>query len=185
MAEPDLLARLAAMEAREAIRDRLHVYCRAIDRRDPSLLKQVYWPDAQVEYGMFKGAAYEFAELFTGWFEAGGVGNTAHLLANVTIALDGDTALCESYLHAHHRVRREDGGLFDSVFGGRYHDRFERRGGLWRMTFRRLVFDWFREYPDTGDWAVGSIGVTSANAVIGAPGEDIWPELIAALRRHA
>lgn len=185
MSDSDLLARLDAVEARDAIRDRLHIYCRAIDRRDPSLLKQVYWPEAQVEYGMFKGSAYEFADLFSGWFEAGGVGNTAHLLANATIAVQGESALCESYLHAHHRVRREDGSLFDSVFGGRYHDCFERRHGVWRIGFRRLVFDWFREYPDTGDWTTGSLGVTSANAVIGAPGEDVWPELNAALRRTA
>jgi len=181
MTDKALLLRLDRIESVEAIRARLHVYCRGVDRRDPDLIRAAFWPDAKVEYGMYTGNGHEFSNSICGTFAEGGVDNTAHLLGNVTIAVDGDTAHSEAYLHAHHRVRRPDGTYFDSIFGGRYHDRFERRNGIWRIIFRRLVFDWFRNFPDTGDWTVGEFGVSRATATIGGPGKDIWPELNAAL----
>lgn len=158
--------------ARADITDRLHLYCRGVDRRDSALLRSIFWPDSKVEYGMFAGGGIEFSDALPGWFADGGVGVSTHMLGNILIALDGDVAFAESYLHASHRIRQETGVEFDAVFGGRYQDRFERRGGVWRIAFRRLVFDWFREYPDTGDWAVGSMGVNAANAVLGRIGAD-------------
>jgi hypothetical protein len=179
--DDELRQRIEALEAKDAIRSCLHLYCRGIDRRAPEIVRQVFWEDATVEYGMFAGTAVEFATSISSWFEAGGVGNTAHLLGNITIALDGSIAYTEAYLHAHHRLTNAKGTYYDSVFGGRYHDRFECRDGRWRIAFRRLVFDWFRDYPDTGDWDIGSMGVNRANATIGAPGLDVLPELNAAL----
>lgn len=177
----DLLLRLERLEAESAISAALHLYCRGIDRRDSAIVSNVFWPDAMVEYGMFTGSALEFANSIVGWFESGGVHNTSHLIGSVSISIDGELAFSEAYLHAHHRLTSADGKLYDSVIGGRYHDRFERRDGKWRIISRRLVFDWFREFPDTGDWDVGSMGVNRANATIGQPGLDPWPELNRAL----
>lgn len=185
MIDGELRSRIEVLEAESAIRNCLHLYCRGIDRRVPEIVHQVFWDDATVEYGMFAGTALEFADSISGWFEAGGVGNTAHLIGNVTIALDGAIAYTEAYLHAHHRLTNADGVHHDSVFGGRYHDRFECRDGRWRIAFRRLVFDWFRDYPDTGDWDIGSMGVNRANATIGAPGTDNLPELNSVLLGRA
>jgi SnoaL-like domain len=177
---------LDQLTARAAITQRLHLYCRGVDRRDPDLLTSSFWSDSKMEFGMFSGGGQEFAQSLCGWFEAGGVGLTSHMLGNVVIAVEGGIAFSECYLHAVHRLRRADGGEFDSAVGGRYQDRFERRDGVWRIAFRRLVFDWFREYPDTGDWTTGTMGVTAANAVLGAAGADKpWPEHEAALSRLA
>jgi hypothetical protein len=175
--------RIALLEDEQAIRNRLHLYCRGVDRREPEILREIFWSDSQVEYGMFVGNGFDFADALCGWFDEGGVGNTSHLLGNVTIALDGDSALSEAYLHAHHRLTDANGKCYDSVFGCRYHDRFERRDGIWRISFRRLVFDWFRDFPDTGDWDIGAMGVSRANATIGSPQSDVWPELNEALRK--
>ncbi len=177
---------LDQLTAQAEITRRLHLYCRGVDRRDPALLASTFWPDSEVEFGMFSGGGHEFARSLCGWFEAGGVGLTTHMLGNIVIAVEGESAFSESYLHASHRLRRADGGEFDSVVGGRYQDRFERRGGVWRIAFRRLVFDWFREYPDTGNWTTGTMGVTAANAILGGAGADKhWPEHDAALARLA
>jgi hypothetical protein len=177
-----LEARIALLEDEREIRNLLHLYCRGVDRREPELLRQVFWEDSQVEYGMYTGNGLDFANALCGWFDDGGVANTSHLLGNVTIALEGDRAFSEAYLHAHHRLTDAQGNYYDSVFGCRYHDLLERRAGVWRIAMRRLVFDWFRDFPDTGDWVTGSMGVNRGNATIGAPQADAWPELNAALR---
>jgi len=179
-------AELDRLIARAEITDRLHLYCRGVDRRDPELLLASFWPDSKVEFGMFSGGGQEFARSLVGWFADGGVGVTAHMLGNVVIAFDGEAAFTECYLHATHRLRGEDGTEFDSIFGGRYQDRFERRDGVWRIALRRLVFDWFREHPDSGDWSVGSMGVNAGNAVLGRAGADAgWDDHHAALGRLA
>jgi hypothetical protein len=174
--------RLALIEDERDIRNCLHLYCRGVDRRQPEILRELFWEDSKVEYGMFEGNGLDFANDLCGWFDAGGVHNTCHLLGNVIISLDGSQAFSEAYLHAHHRLTNASGEFYDSVFGCRYHDRFERRDGRWKIAFRRLVFDWFRDFPDTGDWEAGSMGVSRANATIGAPGGDVWPELNDMLR---
>jgi hypothetical protein len=172
-----LEARIARIEDEREIRNCLHLYCRGVDRRQPEILRELFWEDSKVEYGMFEGNGLEFANVVSSWFEEGGVHNTSHLLGNVTIALDGDRAFSEAYLNAHHRLTNAEGDFYDSIFGCRYQDRFERRDGTWKIAFRRLVFDWFRDFQDTGDWDAGSMGVNRANATIGAPQSDVWPDL--------
>ena len=86
----------------------------------------------------------------------------------VTMEIDGDVAHTESYLFAYHRVKgdpqktREVFGPsylersgFDAskaqndfLFGGRYVDRLEKRGGEWRISRRDYVLDWSHPLPD-------------------------------------
>jgi hypothetical protein len=183
MIDQDVIERLATIEAESAIRTRLTLYCRGIDRRDETILGTIFWPESQVEYGVFAGSGQEFATSICGWLTAGGVELTAHHLGNIAIAIDGAKATSESYLQAYHRVRRPNGSVFDSLIGGRYQDRLECRDGIWRIAFRRLVFDWFREFEGTGDWAIGSVGVTSEAATIGTAGPDCWADLNVAMQR--
>lgn len=178
----NLEQRLGAIESREAIRARLLAYCRGIDRRDTDLVLATFWPDSQVEYGIFNGGGEEFARSICGWLGDSGCDRTSHQLGNISIAVTGDSAISESYLTAYHRIRGEGGVLFDCIIGARYHDRFERREGMWRISFRRLVYDWFRTFPDSGSWDVGAMGVTSGIATIGAASLDVWPELNEAMR---
>lgn len=185
MSEASIEQRLRRIEAGEAIRERLHGYCRGIDRRQPDLVKASFWPEAGVEYGIFNGNGHAFADVICDSLAAGGCEATHHQLGNVLLEIDGHTAISEAYLTAWHRLRREDGSAHDCVFGARYQDRLECRGGVWRIAFRRLVYDWVRNYPDTADWSVGALGVTSAVATIGDGREDDWGELNAALRRVA
>jgi hypothetical protein len=185
VSDQDINRRLARIEAESAITARLTLYCRGIDRRDELILSTIFWPDSQVEYGVYAGSGQEFAASICGWLADGGVELTAHLVGNIAVAIQDQTATSETYLQAYHRIRRPDGSVFDSLIGGRYQDRFECRDGEWRIAFRRLVFDWFREFEGTGDWAVGSVGVTSAAAMIGTAGPDSWAELNAELQRAA
>ena len=174
MNDASILDRLDRLESSEAIRRKLHLYCRGIDRRDAEILRQTFWPGSRTEYGVFAGDGLEFANQICGWMDDGGFAPTQHMLGNVALTLDGDVAHTESYLQAFHHLRREDGTIYDWIVGGRYQDRFERRDGEWRISFRRLIFEWYRDWPDTRDWADGLMGINNDTAAIGKRAPDDW-----------
>ena len=127
-----------ALGQREAIRDILYTHSRGLDRLDPDLLKQAYWPDAEVDYGAFKGGAHQFADIISpalsSQFEL-----TQHLLGQTLIALDGDKASTETYVYARHLLL---GAEQELAFAGRYLDQLECRDGHWKICHRRVVMDW-------------------------------------------
>ena len=63
---------------------------------------------------------------------------TLHTLTNVRIELDGELARCESYVVAYHWRERETGTELETA-GGRYVDRFERRGGEWKIAHEAIA----------------------------------------------
>jgi hypothetical protein len=141
---------------REAIRDCLCRYSRAIDRCDMKLLKTVYWPGAKDHHTGFEGTAEEFIE----WAEPrlNAMAHNVHMLGNILIDLHGDKAAVESYLWS---VAVLSSGPVREIFvSGRYLDRFERRNGEWRIAERMVVHDWFQENATTGDWSKGPFGMT-------------------------
>ncbi len=145
---------------REAIRDCLYRYARGIDRVDEAMLRSVYWSDATDDHaGMFSGPAGEFIAQMMRDLPA--FGDTMHVMANILIRLDGDSAKVESYVYAIHRIQI-DGAMRDVIGAGRYLDRFERRVDEWRIAARVVTTDWFREFPDSGDWAIGPLGLGDA-----------------------
>jgi SnoaL-like domain len=135
----DTDARLADMLAKQDIHDALMRYCRGIDRCDAELLESVYHPDAIDDHGTFVGKASEFIPwVIKGLREEYLM--TTHAVSNVLIEVEGDTGWAESYVNSWHLCER-DGKLFEWTFSGRYVDRFERRGGQWKIAHRVTVFD--------------------------------------------
>jgi hypothetical protein len=47
----------------------------------------------------------------------------------------------------------------DTVIGGRYLDRLEKRGGEWRIAGRTMLYDWFRDFGVSVDWSQGVMGL--------------------------
>jgi hypothetical protein len=143
---------------REAIRDCLTRYARANDRCDEALLKSVFWPDAITEYeGFFAGPVGEYIEksiMATSQL----MEQTAHLLGNMLIEINGNSAAAECYVFAFHRLPGV-GGPQDLLLGGRYLDQLEKRADRWRIRQRTLICDWFREFADSADWAKGFFGL--------------------------
>ena len=84
---------------------------------------------------------------------------TQHLVGNLLIEVDGDTAWSEAYWTAYHRIAKgkesdmgflaeHDTSIDEDVFvSGRYIDRFERRNGEWKIAKRQGVHDWIRFEP--------------------------------------
>lgn len=124
------------------LRDLALRYARAIDRRDRELLLSCYHEDAIDHHGtMFRDGPIAYAD----WqpevmapFEL-----TAHYLMNTDYRLDGDRAEGELYFIAYHRTHAQP--RKEAIVGGRYHDRYERRAGEWRIAHRTIVWDFARE----------------------------------------
>jgi hypothetical protein len=123
---------------REAIREVLATHSRGLDRGEAGLLKSAYWPEAEVDYGSFKGEAHQFAEL-VGPALAGAYELTQHLLGQTFIALEDNRARTESYVYARHLLQ---GAGEELAFAGRYLDQFELRDGRWKILHRQVVMDW-------------------------------------------
>jgi hypothetical protein len=123
-----------------AIRKVLATYAKAIDRGDLELLATCYFDDAQEDRGRFKGSIPEFLA----WLgkTLAGFDSCWHLLGEPWIELDGDVGHAETPCLGHHRLREPaPGGERDRLIPCRYLDRFERRGGEWRIASRRTVYE--------------------------------------------
>jgi hypothetical protein len=131
---------LAEMANRLAIQDVLVKHSRGVDRADGALLKTAYWPDAEVAYGGFNGAAHQFCENLPKAIRQ--YAATQHRVTNVAIDFHGDDAVVESYVTAYH-YRATDAHEDDTelTYLGRYVDHMQRRDNHWKISFRCVVID--------------------------------------------
>ena len=150
---PGAVPTVEMLLARSAITALLSHHSRALDRLDAEGLKSVYWPDARVDYGGFKGLAHDFADMVMGALQSQ-YELTQHRVSNtVSTFATSETAATESYVFAKHLLLE---GRSEMVFSGRYLDRFECRGGEWKMSFRRVVMDWSRRLAVIDERSSGS-----------------------------
>ncbi|AVS83486.1 hypothetical protein C8239_00885 [Paracidovorax avenae] len=145
-------SRLAALEAgcraladKDAIRECLYRYCRGIDRCDAEALRSAYWPDATDRHGPYQGSAAGFIAWALDKLPS--AGRMVHLLGNIAVDLHGNQAAVESYFQAFQAGTDAQGRGTETFLCGRYIDRFERRGGEWRVAARTVVYDWIRDMP--------------------------------------
>ncbi|QXQ07126.1 nuclear transport factor 2 family protein [Sphingosinicellaceae bacterium] len=126
-------------------------YMRAQDRLEPALHRSVFHDDATTDYGSFKGSADEFVAFAQGVLTPHR--SNHHMIGQVDIDFEGDTAFGEVYFQAFHRVVGDDGAEQDLWVSGRYVDRYERRAGAWKIAHRSELVDWLRSEP-AGDAAL-------------------------------
>ena len=131
---------LEELADRLAIHDVLAKHSRGVDRAEEATLKSAYWPDATVAYGGFNGAAHEFCEGLPANIRK--YAATQHSVTNVCIDFRGDEARVESYVTAYHYLAVEGGQDTEMTFLGRYLDRMEKRGDVWKIRHRSVVMDW-------------------------------------------
>lgn len=166
---------------REIIKDCILRYFHGIDRCDKKVISSVFWSDAIVDYGLFKGSCLDFIDNVIPHLEA--MTRTQHIAGNILIRIDKNAALTETYLHAYHQISAVDSNsLEDIIMGGRYFDHLEKRNGEWRITNRLLIYDWLEVKASQGDWSVGALGLNNKTASIGSRGaQDRSSEISAAL----
>lgn len=129
--------RLAQLLDKQEIGEALARFSRGIDRLDREICLSAFHEDAEMAAGPFVGSAAECADWAFPMHEQGQI-LTHHALLNTTIDLDGDTAHVETYYLF--VARNKDESLMQA--GGRYIDRFERRGGAWKIALRTNAIEW-------------------------------------------
>jgi SnoaL-like domain len=128
--------------SKEAIRECIYRINRGMDRIDRELMLSGFHPDAQirwgsadpVELGAFIEAAIKIQYTTS---------RVQHLVGNILIQLQGDSAEVESYEIARHLTPFGEEKK-DLIIASRYIDRFSRREGAWRIERRDKVVDWIR-----------------------------------------
>lgn len=130
-------ARLQALVDRQEIYDCLVRICRGTDRFDRDAFLSGFHPDARIQSGSYAGGP---EEIYAGGAAAHDESTkfTLHCLSSHACAIDGDSAHAETtYLY---NANNRDGTNWSAA--GRYLDRFERRGGAWRIAFRCITVEW-------------------------------------------
>lgn len=144
MREAGKVPSLAEVADRLAIQDVLAQHSRGVDRADEAILKSAYWPDAEVAYGGFNGPAHEFCAMLPGAIKR--YAATQHTITNLSIDLRGADARVETYVTAYHYLAAEVGDT-EMTYLGRYLDRMQKRGDVWKILHRQVVMDWNQNAP--------------------------------------
>jgi len=139
---------------RAQITDVLHRYCRAADRLDFELLRDVYHADAIDEHGIYVGGPEGMVE----WVRERhkGISFSMHMVSNIIIEFaEADVAITETYyfMVQHYPAEKDAsanvpigesnkaGVAMDVTAYGRYVDRFTRRNGVWKIEHRWCIAD--------------------------------------------
>lgn len=140
-ATKDLEEQVRRLIDHEEIRQAMYSYARGVDRNDADLLRAAYHSDAWDDHGNFQGGPEDVVKTIRS--HAAEIPSSMHHIGNILIDLAGDVANVESYFVSYHQ-RNLEGKAFTRTRAGRYIDRFERRGGQWRIARRMVIDDWSR-----------------------------------------
>lgn len=133
--------RLAELDDMQAIRDQQVRYGRALDWDDEALLAEVFWPEADIDYGFFCGRGDEFVRVLTTISRESGC-RPWHAISGQSVTLTGAaSARAECYFVGASTQLTVAGDTEIQFLGGRYLDEFEKRGGEWRVSKRVLICD--------------------------------------------
>ena len=106
---------------------------------DQDVLLSMFWPGAIDEHGVYTGSIEGYVE----WLKENHRPEDSWMHHNTTqrIEVEGDQAWTETYCIATNRTAARDGNpAVDRVVRVRYCDRFEKRGGEWRIAHRKVVY---------------------------------------------
>lgn len=139
----DTQARLLQLLDKQDISECLLRYTRGMDRLDRELLLSAYHPDAVDHHGDLCRSPTGFWEFYSDWHRQYNLAHH-HSISNSTIELDGESAHVETYW-LFQAVNIDDS---TTLHGGRYIDRFEKRGGQWKIAARACIMEWHGKLGD-------------------------------------
>ena len=145
--------------AKFEIQQLVYKYCRAIDRRDMSLLATLYAENSTDEHGgMFTGSGAEYVEWVGKALE--NVEHTSHQVFNHLIELDpndSNYAEGEVYTFNVHIVTGENGEQVNLSTGSRYLDKYIKTDQGWQFLHRKTVADYTVTLPVPAGELVNSL----------------------------
>lgn len=128
---------------KEAIRDQIYTYCRALDRIDNELGYSVFAEDAKVDYGpTYKGTGKGFIDMMLKQHRR--MVSTHHMMTNILIKFneDGTKAASETYMYAACKYKNKAGKASFTVEARcRDIDKWEKRDGKWVIVERIVAGD--------------------------------------------
>jgi ketosteroid isomerase-like protein len=135
---------------REAIRDLVLCYSRAIDRKDIALLRDLYTDDATDTHGdSFAGNAEDYCKFIEGALPH--MPYSGHHVCNHMIDIKGDQGWGEVYCLAFHVLPTATGDREEDFMCVRYMDNYRRcQDGKWRFAKRVVTYDMQLRRPFTG-----------------------------------
>lgn len=143
------------------VKQRLHelemAYCRGVDRRDPELLRSIFFDDAVEEHGdMFHGPVAEFVDwVFATFLPAFEI--TAHYVLNEWYVVDGDRANGETHRVSYHRCPEDPSQ--QRFAACRTFNRYQCRDGIWKIAHRSVARDWIVDLPVDRSILSGTFGM--------------------------
>lgn len=130
-----------ALVSERAIRRQLHNYCRGVDRFDVPLWLAVWHEDGTLDYGdvAWGGRAADLASDIPEHYPWA---SHTHQSTSSIILVKGDVAVSETYSSNILFARLSGSGdPVDSLYRGRYLDRWSKRDGVWAIDHRRSISD--------------------------------------------
>lgn len=131
---------MATADDLESIRALVHRYAELIDLGELEQLADMFEHSTWSSPGRgepLRGRE-QVLHAYDGVMMYDGIPSTKHVITNVSVELDGDTAAARSYFTV--LQARPDLPL-QPIIAGRYHDTFERAGDGWRFTDRQIIPD--------------------------------------------
>lgn len=145
---------------RLALQHLVAAYGHGIDRRDYALVGSLYHDDAEDDHSPFYcGPAAGFVAWLPSMMEKWAA--TAHTMMNMVFVVDGDRA--EGVISARAWHLTAD-GTREFTAWGRYADRYEKRGGVWRFAHRFFILDSTEEQARQEQDGLGADGVETGRA---------------------
>lgn len=146
---------LQSLIDKDAIRDLVLLYSRAVDRKDVGLLRDLYTDDATDTHGdSFDGPAdgyCDFIEKSLPYMPYSG-----HHVCNHLVSVDGDEGCGEVYALAWHLIPNREGGQEEDFMAVRYIDNYRRcADGKWRFAKRVVTYDLKIRRPFDGGGLLG------------------------------
>ena len=141
---------LSTIADRLCINALLNRYAKAMDTQDWELLRSVYTADAHIDYESVGGPS-DTMEAVLAWVQSTmpTFPESQHLISNVDIAIDGDTATAEAAYFC--QMKTIVGSQF--FCGGRYHHRLDRTSDGWRTNHMTDAIAW----SDRQDEAIAAL----------------------------
>lgn len=138
------MTELEKLIEKDAIRDQIYNYCRALDRIDNELGYTVFAEDAVVDYGpTYKGTGRGFIDMMLKMHRT--MVSTHHMMTNILIKFneDGTKAASETYMYAgcKYKSRKTGKATFTVEARCRDIDKWEKRDGKWVIVNRIVAGD--------------------------------------------
>lgn len=138
--------------AKAQLTDLVAEYANLIDWIDWPRLDAVFWPEAQFDFGMFKGNFTEYRKFVAELEE--GYARRLHMFTLPSISVSGDSARIDAGCVIVCRTDEPSPGI-DDTFWGRYLLTAERRDGEWRLSGLTYVLNLFDRVVRAADDRTG------------------------------